>query len=66
MKTTTFEQIKNILQEYGDSDEINRLIQLSKINHNYSDGTGKDDEEYVEDILEPRLKRARLNALLGK
>jgi len=66
LKTTTVEQIRNILQEYGDSDEINRLIELSKIDHKYCDGTGKDDEEYVEDILEHRLKRARLHALLGK
>lgn len=66
LKTTTVEQVKNILQEYGDSDEINRLIELSKIDHNYCGGAGKDDEEYVEDILEHRLKRARLHALLGK
>lgn len=66
MKITTVEQIKNILQKCGESDEINRLIELSKINHKYYVGMRKDDEEDFEDILERRLKEARLNALLGK
>ncbi|MDO9325823.1 MAG: DUF1232 domain-containing protein [Methanoregula sp.] len=66
LKATTVEQIKNMLQECGESDEINRLIELSKINHHYSIGTRNDDEENFEDLLERRLKEARLNALLGK
>jgi uncharacterized membrane protein YkvA (DUF1232 family) len=66
LKTTTVNQIKNMLQECGESDEINRLIELSKINHHYYVGTRKEDEDNFEDILERRLKEGRLNALLGK
>jgi uncharacterized membrane protein YkvA (DUF1232 family) len=66
LKTTTVEQIKNMLLECGEADEINRLIQLSRINHNYSIKAGDDDEENFEDLLDRRLKEARLNALLGK
>lgn len=66
LKATSVEQIKNMLQESGESDEINRLIELSKIDHKYCIGTRKDDEDNFEDILERRLKEARLNALLGK
>ena len=66
LKATSVEQIKNMLQESGEFDEINRLIELSKIDHKYCVGTRKDDEDNFEDILERRLKEARLNALLGK
>ena len=66
LKATTVEQIKNMLQESGESDEINRLIELSKIDHHYCVETRKDDEDNFEDILERRLKEARLNALLGR
>lgn len=66
LKPTTVEQIKNMVQGSGESDEINRLIELSKIHHQYSAGSRRDDEENFEDILESRLKEARLNALLGK
>jgi uncharacterized membrane protein YkvA (DUF1232 family) len=66
MKPTTVEQIKNMLQESGETDEINRIIELSRINHNYCIRTVNDDEEKFEDLLERRLKEARLNALLGK
>jgi uncharacterized membrane protein YkvA (DUF1232 family) len=66
MKATTVEQIKNMLHECGESDEINRLIELAKINHQYCVGTKNNDDENFEDILETRLKEARLNALLGK
>jgi len=66
LKSSTVEQIKNMLQECGESDEINRLIELAKINHLYSIGTKPTDEENFEDLLERRLKEARLNALLGK
>ena len=66
LKTATVEQIKNMLKECGESDEINRLIELSKINHHYCIGTKTGDEDNFEDLLESRLKEARLNALLGK
>lgn len=66
LKTTTVEQIKNIVQECGESDEINRLIELAKINHLYGIRTKPEVEDNFEDLLECRLKEARLNALLGK
>jgi uncharacterized membrane protein YkvA (DUF1232 family) len=66
LKATTVEQIKNMLQECGEADELNRIIDLSRINHNYCIRAGNDDEEKFEDLLERRLKEARLNALLGK
>jgi len=66
LKTTTVEQIKNMLQECGESDEINRLIELAKINHLYSIGTKSNDEENFEDLLELRMREARLNTLLRK
>lgn len=66
LKNMTVEQIKNMIQECGESDEINRLVEMSKINHHYCAGTRKDADEKFEDLLERRLKEARLNALLGK
>ncbi|MDD1690517.1 MAG: DUF1232 domain-containing protein [Methanoregula sp.] len=66
LKPTTVEQIKNMLQESGESDEINRLIELAKIDHKYSIGTKNDDEENFVDLLDRRLKEARLNALMRK
>jgi uncharacterized membrane protein YkvA (DUF1232 family) len=66
LKTATVEQIKNMLKECGESDEINRLIELSKINHHYCDGTKAEAGANFEDVLESRLKEARLKALLGK
>jgi uncharacterized membrane protein YkvA (DUF1232 family) len=66
LKPATVDQIKNILQECGESDEINRLIELSKIYHNYESGMRADIENNFKELLESRLKEARLNALLGK
>ena len=66
LKTTTVEQIKNMVQECGESDEINRLIEFARINHHYDIRTKHEDKDNFEDILEQRLKEARLNALLGK
>lgn len=66
LKTTTVEQIKSMLQECGESDEINRLIELSKINHQYSGATKTEKGDNFEEFLEKRLREARLNALLGK
>jgi uncharacterized membrane protein YkvA (DUF1232 family) len=66
LKLTTVEQIKNMLQESGESDEINRVIELARINHLYCVGTTPDNEENFEDILDRRLKEARLNALMRK
>lgn len=65
MKATTIEQIKGILLESGEADEIHRLIELSKIHHSYSNRKHSEEDEF-EDILERRLKEARLNALMGK
>ncbi len=66
MKSATLDQIKNMLQESGEADEIFRLIELSKIHHTYSVGTRVEEEVDFENILERRLQEARLNALLGK
>jgi len=66
IKSATVDQIKNMLQESGESDEINRLIELAKINHHYDMDMRKNDEDRFDDLLESRLKEARLNALLKK
>lgn len=64
IKITSFEQIKGMLRETGEADEIFRLIELAKIHHNYNIKTAVDDD--FEITLERRLQEARLNALLEK
>jgi uncharacterized membrane protein YkvA (DUF1232 family) len=66
LKPITVEQIKNMIRECGESDEIDRLIELAKINHLYDIGTKPEEEDNFENLLELRLKEARLNALLEK
>jgi hypothetical protein len=50
--------------QYGDYDEINRLIELSKLNHDIQ--KEKDEEKDFSDELEEELRKARLNALLNE
>lgn len=58
-----FKEIKTYVKKYGSYDEINRLIELSKLNHDIQQK--KDDKSYTfEDELEEELKQARLKALL--
>ncbi|WP_424353441.1 YkvA family protein [Methanosarcina mazei] len=64
MNNRSFSKIKEYLMQYGDYDEINRLIELSKLNH---DIQKEDDEEKdFSDELEEELRKARLNALLNE
>ena len=64
MSNRSFSKIKEYLMQYGDYDEINRLIELSKANHDIQ----KENDEVKEfsDELEEELRIARLNALLGE
>lgn len=66
LKVTTVEHIKNMIKECGESDEINRLLELSKIHHHYCVEKKTEEGDDFKDILERRLREARLNALLGK
>ncbi|RJQ15766.1 DUF1232 domain-containing protein [Candidatus Woesearchaeota archaeon] len=72
VKNYRTEQLKEFLQQNGDIDEINRLIELSKRNHNYefqekktacyvNNNTSK--KSSIEE-LEAKLKAARLNAFM--
>ena len=60
------ENIKAFLREYGDYDEVFRLIEISKMNHEYTPvdkKTGSKQPDASHDI-ETRLKAARMRALL--
>lgn len=62
------ENIKAFLKEYGDYDEVSRLIEISKMNHEYTptnkkSGNKKAMASPIYDI-ETRLKAARMKALL--
>lgn len=63
------EQLKEFLEQHGDYDEINRLIELSKRNHSHNAPEKKTQNRNnnppvgIEDI-ESRLRAARLNALV--
>ncbi len=59
------DQIKDFLQQHADYDEINRLIELSKMNHQYEAPKKKPAKQasgYVD--IEARLKAARMRALV--
>lgn len=64
MSNKSFSKIKEYLMQYGDYDEINRLIELSKLNHDIQ----KESEEVIDfpDDLEEELRKARFNALLNE
>jgi len=61
------ENIKDLLKAYGDYDEICRLIELSKMNHEYipmnKKVCGKKTDQ-PQDAIDARLKAARIRALL--
>lgn len=66
-KGWTVENIKALLQEYGDYDEICRLIELSKMNHEYVPINKKANDKKTissEPDIKTRLKAARIKALL--
>ena len=60
------QQIKDFLQEQGDYDEINRLIELSKMNHQYSSSVTKAEQKKEDSHIgiQARLRAARMNALV--
>ncbi len=57
-------EIKKFLQNQADYDEINRLIELSKINHNYSPSRKENDNRGSHSEIESRLEAARMRALM--
>lgn len=59
-----FSKMKEYIMQYSDYDEINRLIELSKLNHDIQ--KEKDNEKDFSDELEEELRKARLNALLDE
>ena len=59
------EQIKEFLKEHGDYGEINRLIELSKMNKLYSPSTKQKEQKPQGPVdIESRLRAARLKALV--
>lgn len=64
MNNKSFSKVKEYIMQYGDYDEVNRLIELSKLNHDFQ--KEKDQEKDFSYRLEEELKKARLNALLDE
>jgi uncharacterized membrane protein YkvA (DUF1232 family) len=59
------QQIKEFLEEQGDYDEINRLIELSRMNHQYSTPTKIVKEKKDSHMgLQAELRAARMKALV--
>jgi len=63
IKIPTLEKIHSMLRECSDYDEILRLIELSKINHDFQIAQKQQANESFKDVLEKRLKEARMNSL---
>lgn len=55
------EAIKELLESYGDYDEINRLIELSKMNHEYTPIRKLQKESQT---IEEKLRQARMKVLM--
>jgi uncharacterized membrane protein YkvA (DUF1232 family) len=65
------DQIKEFLEQHGDFDEIHRLIEVSKMNHNYTPTTKKEQDDRVDKTkkeeygdIDSQLRAARMKALV--
>ena len=57
------DKIHNMLRECSDYDEVLRLIELSKVNHDFQIAQKQQSNESFKEILEKKLKEARMNSL---
>jgi len=64
MRGATIEKIQNMLKDCGDYDEILRLMEIAKINHQISTSPKNDNGKSFEEDLEKKLNAARMKALM--